>query len=216
MAHRRKIGTIRVKLTQRITMRTTVQQRVVTQPVVTRQRLSASTPPRQLTQRASRLSYSPSERKFLDGVREVVEADVDRPRDVFLCHVWVDRSESALELFKALAEIGIDVWFSEREGVLGRSLARQLDVGLRVSRVGVVLVTPSMLAALRSGGFADQALGALLATQRVIPVTHNVSYDDLRAETPLLAARAGLSTDGSSLGEVAAKIAESVLDVELI
>jgi hypothetical protein len=33
-------------------------------------------------------------------------------------------------------------------------------VGLRVSRVGVVLVTPSMLAALRSGGFADQALGA--------------------------------------------------------
>jgi hypothetical protein len=56
-------------------------------------------------------------------------------------------------------------------------------------------------------------LGALLATQRVIPVVHDVGYDDLRAESPLLAARAGLSTDGSSLGEVAAKIAESVLAI---
>jgi hypothetical protein len=216
MAQRRRIGTIRIKQTRRITVRTTVQRRVVTQPVATRQRLPASTPPRQLTRRTSRLSYSPSERQFLDGVREVVEADVDRPRDVFLCHAWADRSESALELFEALAELGTDVWFSERDVVLGRSLARQLDAGLRISRVGVVLVTPSMLAALRTGGFADQELGALLATQRVIPVMHNVSYDDLRAESPLLAARAGLSTDGSSLGEVAAKIAESVLDVELM
>jgi hypothetical protein len=44
---------------------------------------------------------------------------------------------------------------------------------------------------------------------------HNVSYDDLRTESPLLAGRAGLSTDGSTLNEVAAKIAESVLDIGL-
>lgn len=159
------------------------------------------------------MSYSPSERRFLNRVRGVVDADVERPRDVFLCHAWADRGETALELFEALDQLGVDVWFSEREVVLGQSLARQLDAGLRVSRVGVVLVTPAMLAALRAGGFADQELGALLATQRVIPVVHAVGYDNQRAESPLLAARAGLSTDGSSLGEIAAKIAESVLDV---
>ncbi len=94
---------------------------------------------------------------------------------------------------------------------LGTNLPRQLDVGIRCSRIGVVLVTPAMLMALRQGGFADQELGALLSTGRVIPVLHEVTFEELRCESPLLAARAGLSTAGSSLAEVAEKIAGSVL-----
>ncbi|MDF1597989.1 MAG: toll/interleukin-1 receptor domain-containing protein [Acidimicrobiia bacterium] len=148
-------------------------------------------------------------------MRDVVNADVERERDVFLCHAWADRTGAATDLFEALSSLSVDVWFSEREVVLGRSLARQLDAGLRVSRVGIVLVTPNMLVALRNGGFADKELGALLATDRVIPVSDDVTYDELRAESPLLASRAGLSTSDSSLGEVAAKIAESVLGVDL-
>jgi len=152
---------------------------------------------------------------LLDQVHQVVADDVERDRDVFLCHAWADRTGPADQLFTALSALGVDAWFSERDVVLGKSLARQLDGGLRVSRVGIVLVTPNMLAALRNGGFADQELGALLATDRVIPVSHAVTYDELRGESPLLAARAGLSTDESSFAEVAAKIAESVLDVEI-
>jgi len=148
-------------------------------------------------------------------VREVVDDDVERERDVFLCHAWADRSASATELFEALSSLDVDVWFSERDVVLGRSLARQLDAGLRVSRIGIVLVTPNMLTALRNGGFADKELGALLATDRVVPVTHDVEYAELRVESPLLAARAGLSTTDSSLVDVASKIAESVLGVNL-
>lgn len=213
MAHRRRIvGTIRIQQTRKVTW--TMRHRVTAQPVVARQSTSGSgyAAPAQITRRTSQVSYSPAERVFLDGVREVVQSDVDREHDCFLCHAWADRAGSAQQFVEALGTLGVDVWFSEREVVLGRGLARQLDAGLRVSRVGLVLVTPAMLTALRAGGFADQELGALLATQRVIPVLHDVSYDDLRAESPLLAARAGLSTEGSSLSEVAAKIAESVLD----
>jgi hypothetical protein len=82
------------------------------------------------------LSYSPSERRFVNRVRDDVEADAERSRDVFPCHAWADRSEAAQELSEALDELGVDVWFSEREVVLGESLAGQLDGGLRVSRVG--------------------------------------------------------------------------------
>jgi hypothetical protein len=49
----------------------------------------------------------------------------------------------------------------------------------------------------------------------VIPVLHGVTHDDLRGESPLLAGRAGLSTNDSSLAEVAVKIAESVLGLEV-
>jgi hypothetical protein len=51
-----------------------------------------------------------------------------------------------------------------------------------------------MMTALRRGGWADQELGALLSTGRVIPVLHEVSHEELEGESPLLAARAGIST----------------------
>ena len=159
------------------------------------------------------VTYTIPERRYLGEIRETVLRDdaVERDRDLFLCHAWADRCHSARELYNALVDAGVDAWFSEEEVGLGTNLPRQLDVGIRCSRVGVVLVTPAMLMALRQGGFADQELGALLSTGRVIPVLHEVAFEELRRESPLLAARAGLSTAVSSLTEVAEKIADSVL-----
>jgi len=138
------------------------------------------------------------------------EDDHDRERDLFLCHAWADRQGPARELFDALREAGVDVWFSEEDVLLGMSLARQLDRGISCSHVSVVLVTPAMLEALRRGGFADQELGALLGTGRVVPVLHGVHYEGLAGESPLLAARAGLSTAENSLAYAAEKIAHGL------
>lgn len=169
MAQRRRIGTIRIKQTRRITVTRTVTHQV-SRPTVVQSSLSPPSAVRPIPRRASRLTYTPPERSFLDHVRAVVDDDVERERDVFLCHAWADRNGPAADLYEALNDLGVDVWFSERDVVLGKSLARELDAGLRVSRVGIVLVTPNMLVALRSGGFGDRELGALLATDRVIPV----------------------------------------------
>lgn len=215
MAQRRRIGTIRVRRTLtvnqtrrvRITPTTTTRSSIPSVSTSPARALPASTTKRRVTSR----SYSPQEREFLGHVAEAVDRDVERPRDAFLCHAWADRDGAAAELVATLVDLEVDVWFSERDVKLGVSLARQLDAGLRASRLGLVLVTPAMLQSLRSRGFADQELGALLSTDRVIPIVHGVPYHALRAESPLLASRAGLSTDGSSLAEIAAKIAASVL-----
>ena len=166
------------------------------------------------TRRSPTVSYSVAERRYLEEIKDVVEqdeAEVERARDLFLCHAWEDRRLGARELFDAFDDLGVDVWFSEEHLELGSSLPRQLDRGIARSRVGVVLVTPAMLSALHRGGFADQELGALLSTGRVIPVLHEVSYEELSGESPLLAQRAGLSTADSSLQEVAEKIADTIL-----
>jgi hypothetical protein len=217
----RRIGTIRIQVKRTVTVRTTVTRRVTAQRTVSHQpQIAPPAPPilqhqpREISSRSS-VRYTQPEREFLGDVRDVVESDVARDRDAFLCHAWNDRFGAANELYVALGEVGVDVWFSEKDVQLGRSLARQLDAGLSVSRVGIVLVTPELLVALRTRGFADQELGALLSVERVIPVLHGVSYDDLRGESPLLAARAGLSTNDSSLAEVAIKIAESVLSIDV-
>ncbi len=69
-----------------------------------------------------------------------------------------------------------------------------------------------MFKSLDSAGVADKELSALLATDRVIPVAHETSFEELREVSPLLAARSGLSPEGSSLEEVAIKIAETTID----
>ncbi len=218
MAQRRiRVGTVRVqrtvtvRQTRRVTVTAIPQPSATTRPAILASGLAA---PRALPtsrRRVTASAYTPRERELLDRVAEAVDHDVERPRDAFLCHAWSDRDGAAEELFVALTELDVDVWFSERDVKLGVSLARQLDAGLRASRVGLVLVTTAMLDSLRSGGFADQELGALLATDRVIPVVHGVPYETLRGESPLLASRAGLSTETGSLRDVAVKIAESVL-----
>ena len=89
---------------------------------------------------------------------------------------------------------------------------RMIDKGLANSKAGIVLVTPSLFDSVNSDGIAAQELSALLATDRVIPIVHDTTLEELRRVSPLLAARSGLSTASySSLDEVATKIADTVL-----
>ena len=165
--------------------------------------------------RRSSVTYSTSEYQTLNSVREQVVqiAKTDTGgRDLFLCHAWDDRQGAALELNNLLTGLDVTVWFSEMDVPLGTSLIRKIDQGLANSRAGIVLVTPAMFASLTNEGIAAQELSALLATDRVIPVVHGTTFDELRRVSPLLATRSGLDTaDYLSLEEVATKIADTVV-----
>lgn len=165
--------------------------------------------------RRSAVSYSVREYQTLKPVRDqvvrVAEAETGQ-RDLFLCHAWDDRKNTALDLHNLLTELDVSVWFSEMDVPLGTSLIRKIDKGLAASRAGIVLVTPALFASLNSDGIASQELSALLATDRVIPIVHDTTFEELRKVSPLLAARSGLSTsDYASLRDVATKIADTVI-----
>ncbi|WP_309142321.1 MULTISPECIES: toll/interleukin-1 receptor domain-containing protein [Rhizobiaceae] len=157
--------------------------------------------------------YTPEQVQSLTPVRENVEnLAVSQPdlRDVFLCHAWDDRQGSAKELHDLLEARGVRVWFSEKDLGLGVPMMRAIDRGLVNSRIGIVLVTPAMLRRLPAEGIADKELSALLRRERLVPVAHGTTYEELEQVSLLLASRAGLSTAEESMAEVAAKIAELV------
>ena len=157
--------------------------------------------------------YTPEQVQALTPVRENVESLVaSQPdlRDVFLCHAWDDRQGSAKELHDLLEARGVRVWFSEKDLGLGVPMMRAIDKGLVNSRVGIVLVTPAMLRRLPAEGIADKELSALLRRERLVPVIHGTTYDELEQVSLLLASRAGLNTAEESMAEVANKIAELV------
>lgn len=161
----------------------------------------------------SSIVYTPAQVRTLTPVRENVESlAASQPdlRDVFLCHAWDDRQGSAKELHDLLEASGVRVWFSEKDLGLGVPMMRAIDKGLVNSRIGIVLVTPAMLKRLPAEGVADKELSALLRRERLIPVAHETTYEDLEKVSLLLASRAGLSTAEETMAEVAAKIAELV------
>lgn len=157
--------------------------------------------------------YTPEQVLSLTPVRENVETlAVSQPdlRDVFLCHAWDDRQGSARQLHDLLEAQGVRVWFSEKDLGLGVPMMRAIDKGLINSRVGIVLVTPAMLRRLPAEGVADKELSALLRRERIVPIIHGTTYEELEQVSLLLASRAGLSTAEDSMADVAAKIAELV------
>lgn len=161
---------------------------------------------------SSTVVYTASEVRALSPIRKSIEEQGLRPDkyDVFLCHAWDDRRETAKELNDALERVGVSVWFSENAVLLGSNLMREIDKGLSKSRAGLVLVTKSFIKRIKAEGVADKELSALLARDLLVPIVHGVTYDDLREESPLLASRSGLDTADDTMEEIATKISELV------
>lgn len=175
-------------------------------------RSSSSSRPR-WSRAGSSVSYTSAQVQSLTPIRQTVETRAAvQPdlRDVFLCHAWDDRQGPAKELHELLVAAGVKVWFSEKDLALGVPMMRAIDKGLANSRIGLVLVTPALLARLPKESVADKELSALLAGNQLVPIVHNTTYEALRNVSPLLASRSGLDTAEDSMAVVAAKIAELV------
>ncbi|SIT96652.1 TIR domain-containing protein [Epilithonimonas bovis DSM 19482] len=157
--------------------------------------------------------YTPEEVRTLTPVRENVEKRSSLPdlRDIFLCHAWDDRKDSAKELHDLLESKGVSVWFSEKDVFLGTSLMREIDKGLAKSKVGIVLVTPNFLDRIQNEGIADKELSALLARDLLVPIVHETTFENLRDVSPLLGSRSGLSTKEETMDQIADKLSELIL-----
>ncbi len=161
----------------------------------------------------SSVVYTAAQMQSLTPIRETVETRaVTQPdlRDVFLCHAWGDRQGPAKELHDLLVKAGVKVWFSENDLALGVPMMRAIDKGLANSRIGLVLVTPALLATLPREGVADRELAVLLMRNQLVPIVHDTTYDALLNVSPMLASRSGLSTAEDSMEVIAVKIAELV------
>lgn len=161
----------------------------------------------------STVSYTPAQVASLTAVREAVETQMAaKPdlRDCFLCHAWDDRQGAAKQLNDLLEAAGVKVWFSEKDLGLGVPMMRAIDKGLAASKIGLVLVTPALLARLPKEGVADKELSALLQGNRLVPIVHDTTYAALRDVSPMLASRSGLDTSEDTMTVIATKIAELV------
>lgn len=163
---------------------------------------------RQLRSTSSGIRYTEPERQLADRVHGAVAAIDSREYDSFLSYARIDGAEVAGDLRSSLESLGVAVWFDEVAIVPGRSQSLQMDAGLRKARSGIALLTPAYLA----GRFwTERELGALLSKETLIPVLHNVSFEDVKQYSGILPDLAGFTTAQDSIVDIAKKIAAAVL-----
>lgn len=163
---------------------------------------------RQLRSASSSVTYTEPERRLADRVHQAVGALDSREYDSFLSYARIDGAEVAAELRDELEDLGVAVWFDEVAIAPGHSQSLQMDAGLRKARSGIALLTPAYL----TGRFwTERELGALLGKETLIPVLHNVSFEDVGQYSGILPDLAGFTTERDAVADIARKIAAAIM-----
>lgn len=130
--------------------------------------------------------------------------------DIFISHASEDKDKIARPLANILTEKGLKVWLDEAELKIGDSLREKIDDGLSKSQFGTVILSPDFF----SKKWTNSELNGLFAKDLnigkvLLPIWHNVEYEDVLKYSPMLADRLAINTK-KGLSEVSKKIVESI------
>jgi hypothetical protein len=120
-------------------------------------------------------------------------------RDFFLSHAGEDRQAFVSPLAEGIVRRGKSLWYSEYEITLGDSLRARIDRGLSESRFGVVVLSHAFFTKPWPQAELDALASRSMHEGRkvILPVRHQMTIDELRSRSPLLA---GVLSVDSSIG----------------
>jgi hypothetical protein len=133
--------------------------------------------------------------------------------DIFICHSSKDKKEVARPLANLLTSKGMKVWLDESEIFVGDSLRTKIDAGLANSQFGIVILSPSFFARQWTKSELDGLISREMEGGKVVlPVWHNVSFEEVRKHSPILAGRVAAKTQ-DGLREVAEQVFRAIESV---
>jgi hypothetical protein len=152
-------------------------------------------------------------------IRDVAEPDPGVPLpeaaeefDVFISHATEDKAGVVRELAHALLARDVKVWYDEFELRIGDSLRRKIDSGLARSRFGLVVVSHAFFAKNWSQYELDGLVSLEMAGRnRILPVWHEITKDEVLGYSPSLADKVALSTAVYTVDEMAEEIASVII-----
>jgi hypothetical protein len=131
--------------------------------------------------------------------------------DVFISYASEDGPAVARPLADALRALGVTVWLDELELAIGDNLRRRIDRGIASSRFAVAVFSQLYF----TKGWTQYELDGIvnLATggeQRLLPIWHNVTKDQVVGYSPSLSGLLARSTSTHTIDEIAQEIAAVV------
>lgn len=123
--------------------------------------------------------------------------------DVFISHASEDKESFVDELCKLLQDQGVKIWYDTIAIRWGDSLRSKIDEGLKNSKFGIVVISPSYI----SKGWTQYELDGLFQLEMnggkvVLPVWHNITKKEVQDFSPSLAGRKALTTATMTPAEI--------------
>ena len=142
--------------------------------------------------------------------RTVYAAGLGKRWDVFISHAHEDKDDFVRPLAAALGASGLQVWYDETTLRVGDILRRKIDEGLASSRYGIVILSHAFFAKEWPQQELDGLMSREVAGAKVIlPVWHNITAEQVRGYSPILAARLAARSD-EGMNTVVAKLREAM------
>jgi hypothetical protein len=129
--------------------------------------------------------------------------------DVFISHASEDKDLIARPLTEELKNRNLKVWFDEQTLEIGDSLREKIDEGLRLSKYGIVIISPNFIAK----KWTNLELNGFFARMKkdekcLLPLWHNISSSQVFDFSPMLS---GWVAANTSLGVPV--IADKIVDI---
>ena len=129
--------------------------------------------------------------------------------DFFICHASEDKEGLVRELADSLLAKGARVWYDEFTLRVGSRLRRNIERGLATSRFGIVVVSTSFFVKDWPQNELDGlAALALQDSERILPIWHGVTRDDVVKKSPMLADIVALNASLMNIDEISQKLVE--------
>ena len=117
----------------------------------------------------------------------------------------------ARPLANALMEADLRVWYDEFELRIGDSLRGKIDFGLARSRFGIVVLSHSFFAKKWPQYELDGLVTMeMTGEQKILPLWHRLTKDDVIRESPSLADKIARSTSEFTIQQIADEIADVI------
>lgn len=131
--------------------------------------------------------------------------------DVFISHASEDKASVARPVAFELLKRGYSVFLDELVIKLGDSLSESINQGLLESRYCILILSNAFL----TKNWTIAELNSIYSIQinlhqkKILPIWHNITFEDIRKNTPLLADLYAINTE-IGISMIADKIVEAI------
>ena len=138
--------------------------------------------------------------------------------DVFISHASEDKEEIATPLYNKLKELGLLVWYDEKEIKYGQGITDKISFGLRNTAYIIMIFSPNFLKKGKKWTKAEESISAFLQTEhnkKIIPIYHNTTDKILNKINLFIRPLLACNTN-NSIYDYSQQIAKDVLESNLI
>jgi hypothetical protein len=131
------------------------------------------------------------------------ENEIEKKYDFFISHASEDKDDIVRELADSLRENGFSVWYDEFELRIGDSLRKKIDAGLKNSKYGIVIISPSFV----TKNWPEYELNGMVAKEMnghkvILPIWHKITKDEVLRFSPTLADKMALNTSIHPINDI--------------